>query len=242
MRDKREWRPKLPAGHIPAKPEAQPATRFSFESHPWCLSQGMTDLSDDAYAPGLSEREQRQRAVQPLRVSGPRLPLGRWRRALPLGGRGGLRTGGLRRLRRRARPQHRHAVGSSGSTCSTRCPRPTPRCTRRPRTSTSTSSARCSLPAGTLHAGIGPDTHTPRVRRVGTRDVGDACTLPSVRVHTIGAPIANVACRVMICPSTSRSSLSVWVERAVGARRWGRLYTTFGASPHHRRADCQRRM
>ena len=62
---------------------------------------------------------------------------------------------------------------------------------------------------------------------MGTRDVGDACTLPSVRVHTIGAPIANVACRVMICPSTSRSSLSVWVERAVGARRWGRLYTTF---------------
>ena len=33
---------------------------------------------------------------------------------------------------------------------------------------------------------------------MGTRDVGDACTLPSVRVHTIGAPIANVACRVMI--------------------------------------------
>ena len=56
---------------------------------------------------------------------------------------------------------------------------------------------------------------------MGTRDVGDACTLPSVRVHTIGAPIANVACRVMICPSTSRSSLSVWVERAVGARRVG---------------------
>ena len=67
-------------------------------------------------------------------------------------------------------------------------------------------------------------------------------TTPSVRVHTIGAPIANVARRVMICLSTSRSSLSVWVERAVGARRWGRLYTTFGASPHHRRADCQLRM
>mmetsp|Transcript_12445 Transcript_12445/g.40576 ORF Transcript_12445/g.40576 Transcript_12445/m.40576 type:complete len:203 (+) Transcript_12445:327-935(+) len=48
-----------------------------------------------------------------------------------------------------------------------------------------------------------------------------------------------------LCPQVLSTRASAPSEESRHARRWGRLYTTFGASPHHRgyhrRTDCQRR-
>ena len=70
--------------------------------------------------------------------------------------------------------------------------------------------------------------------------------------HRVGAAPRHPPRRRRLGPSTPRRArglhspcLGAWVVRGESyghARRWGRLYTTFGASPHHRRTDRQRRL